>query len=65
LKRVGVRLRVAPRPLIDSTGMAATYLVGENRTRTLFRRKHRRRQLFRTSEAMEARNDHANGDRPL
>src|SRR5215211_8539061 len=50
LKRVGVRLRVAPRPLIDSTGMAPTYCVGENRTRTSFFRKHRPRQLFRTSE---------------
>ena len=34
LKRVGVALRVAPRPLIDSTGMAAIYAACENRTRT-------------------------------
>src|SRR3954464_7518394 len=35
LKRVGVELRVAPRPLFDSTGIARVYRVVENETRTL------------------------------
>src|SRR3982751_5882189 len=40
LKRVGVRLRVAPRPSLDSTGIQAFYAAKENITRTLFL-KHR------------------------
>jgi hypothetical protein len=31
---VGVALRVAPRPLFDSTGIARDYRVSENITRT-------------------------------
>jgi len=34
LKRLGVELRVAPRPLIDSTGMSGNYADSRNRTRT-------------------------------
>src|SRR5438270_10840846 len=36
LKRVGVGLRVAPRPSLDSTGMLPFYAGMENVTRTLF-----------------------------
>src|SRR5438477_8138405 len=35
LKRVGVGLRVAPRPWLDSTGMQAVYSAHKNITRTL------------------------------
>src|SRR5512146_207843 len=35
LKRVGVGLRVAPRPLLDSTGISFSYARHENITRTL------------------------------
>src|SRR5438270_166338 len=38
LKRVGVELRVAPRPSLDSTGIQSFYAVSENITRTLFRK---------------------------
>src|SRR6476620_1055481 len=34
LKRVGVGLRFAPRPLLDSTGMGECYAQDENITRT-------------------------------
>src|SRR4051812_21520289 len=34
LKRVGIALRVAPRPWFDSTGTARVYRAGENKTRT-------------------------------
>src|SRR2546421_8429949 len=37
LKRVGVGLRVAPRPSLDSTGIQPFYASRENITRTLFR----------------------------
>src|SRR3954462_11163444 len=35
LKRVGVGLRVAPRPCLDSIGMRISYAAGQNITRTL------------------------------
>src|SRR6266498_3844971 len=41
LKRVGVGLRVAPRPWLDSTGMRRIYIVRENETRTSLVRQPR------------------------
>src|SRR6476661_7859365 len=35
LKRVGVALRVAPRPWFDSTGIRFSYAAGRNITRTI------------------------------
>src|SRR3954470_24760028 len=40
LKRVGVELRVAPRPSLNSTGIQSIYVADQNITRTLFL-KHR------------------------